>query len=427
MTNTQSDSGAPAVPVVAGKKIIVIGAGIAGLAFVVSLRKIWPESAVFPAITIYERDSKETSIGREGYSLSIRGDRLSGGMQALHKMGILESLLKVSITGPAPPEDGRGGFAMWDTQWKRIVGFRPQTASDSELPVSAMRIARDVLRKGLVDAVCENATIQWATPCTRIEQLKDGKLQVHLSHGGVDECDFLIAADGAHSKIRQTFRPDDVLSFAGPVCISGTSRFPAGEVPEPVDRDWGAVLGGNGIGLFVSPIDSKSALWSLSYLADMPRERIKLPLSEEDSSDLLQEALDLGRVFTEPFQKMVRATDPSTLMVFNAMDKQPFPHTDSTPSVIFIGDSNHAMSPFAGNGANMALLDGWELAEQLCRSATLTAALATYDKSSMPRSQSAIRISHWSISMAHATGLKLFTYKLVLKIMGFMLRLTGKV
>lgn len=122
---------------------------------------------------------------------------------------------------------------------------------------------------------------------------------------------------------------------------------------------------------------------------------------------------------------MVRATDPSTLSLSNAMDKQPFPHRDGAPSVIFIGDSNHAMSPFAGNGANMALLDGWELAEQLCTCTSLSSALAAYDKSSMTRSKSAIRMSHWSISMAHATGLKLFAYKLFLRFMAFSLYLKG--
>lgn len=125
---------------------------------------------------------------------------LSGGMQALQKMSILESILRVSITGTTPREDGRGGFGVWDTQWNRIFGFRPQAATSGELPVSGMRIARYALRQELVDAVCENATIRWATTCTSVEQVEDGKIRVHLNDGRVDECDILIAADGQAAK-----------------------------------------------------------------------------------------------------------------------------------------------------------------------------------------------------------------------------------
>ena len=111
-------------------------------------------------------------------------------------------------------------------------------------------------------------------------------------------------------------------------------------------------------------------------------------------------------------------------MVFNAMDKQPFPHTKANRKdmpVIFIGDSNHAMSPFAGNGANMALMDGLELAEHFCKATSLDSALAQYDSSSMTRSKSAIRISHWVISLAHARGWMLTFYIFLSKIISFLL------
>jgi 2-polyprenyl-6-methoxyphenol hydroxylase-like FAD-dependent oxidoreductase len=179
------------------------------------------------------------------------------------------------------------------------------------------------------------------------------------------------------------------------------------------------VLGGGGTGLFASPIDEYSAVWGVSYLAAEPQTTIKPPIPAEQANDLLHEALDRGKRFAEPFQSLVRATDLSTLMVFNAMDKQPFPHTDENRKqmpVVFVGDSNHAMSPFAGNGANMALMDGLELAEQICKSGSLEIALSGYDAASMGRSKSAIRISHWSIAMAHAQGWRLTFYMIFLKI-----------
>jgi 2-polyprenyl-6-methoxyphenol hydroxylase-like FAD-dependent oxidoreductase len=265
--------------------------------------------------------------------------------------------------------------------------------------------------------------------CTKFETISEEKrVKVHISNNQtgskqVDECDILIVADGAHSKVRAQLRPDDTLSFTGIVCISGVSRFAEGAVPKPMDKDWGGVLGGGGTGLFVSVVDSRSALWSLSYGTDQPRKRMRAPLTDDQVQSLLEEALERAKPFREPLQYLIKATDPTTLAVFNAMDKQPFGH-EGHSNIIFIGDSNHAMSPFASNGANMALRDAWELAQQLSKhspmspssSLDLAPALKEYDEMSMPRSARAIRTSHWSISMLHATGVKLWVYKLLLGI-----------
>jgi 2-polyprenyl-6-methoxyphenol hydroxylase-like FAD-dependent oxidoreductase len=102
-------------PAAAGKKITIVGGGIAGLGFTISLRKQWPEAFPFPEIVIYERDSsREASIGREGYSISIRGDPASGGMQALEKMGLLDTAVKVAVSEAGPSKSS--GFGFWDLQ-----------------------------------------------------------------------------------------------------------------------------------------------------------------------------------------------------------------------------------------------------------------------------------------------------------------------
>ncbi|EEP75794.1 predicted protein [Uncinocarpus reesii 1704] len=420
------DSGSASTSLLlSGKKIAVVGAGISGLAFVHSVHKQWPQGHEFPDITIYERDP-EDAIGREGYSISIRGDTLAGGMQALQKMDLLDRALNASLTGSVPPEE-RGCFGMWDPDWNRLleVGGPKPGADRVEL---GMRIARDALRRVLLDAVLENksAAVRWSTHCTKVDKL-DTSARLHFENGETEMCDLVVACDGANSKIRACLRPDDKLSFAGAVLIIGTARFPEGQVPKPADKDWGLVLGGkNGAGLFVSPIDSKSAVWSLSYTASEPREKLNPPMPKEQLDNLLEEVLDRGSTFTEPFPTLVRATDPTTLRLFNAMDKQPFQHTHcSDLPVVFIGDSNHAMSPFAGNGANMALLDGWDLAEQLCQPQSLEAAVGHYDKSSISRSQNAIAASHWAISMAHATGFKLFGYGIALKLASLLMWAKG--
>jgi 2-polyprenyl-6-methoxyphenol hydroxylase-like FAD-dependent oxidoreductase len=404
------------------KRIIIAGAGIAGLAFTRALDRYWPSGSPRPRITIYERDTQEVSVEREGYSLSIRSDGASGGMQALQKLGLLDSMLEMSITGL---QGQKGTFMLWDVNWKPILKFKSPSQPPDGLPAPHMRIARNVLRRLLVEGLPSYAEVHWSSACRGVQRLPDGRVQVELSDGQVDDCDILVIADGANSKLRAVLRPDDKLCFAGAVCLSGSAKFTDG-VPEPVDENWGLLLGGGGTSLFASPIDEDRAVWCLSYLSPERREIVKPPLLRGTVDELLKETLVRGKVFEQPFEQLVQATDPSTFMLFNAMDKQPFVHSDigSTP-IIFIGDSNHAMSPFAGNGANMALMDGVELAEEVCKGVSLKSAVEKYDARSMPRSKRAIRQSHWVINVAHAEGLRLAFWMVVLRIFNFLMRMKG--
>ena len=89
--------------------------------------------------------------------------------------------------------------------------------------------------------------------------------------------------------------------------------------------------------------------------------------------------------------------------------------------VVFIGDSNHAVSPFAGNGANMALMDGIDLATELCQAENLYAARASFDKRSMARSTRTVKSSHMVITIAHSSGWWLWFYKLFLHVLNLLM------
>jgi len=399
---------------IAGKKIIVAGAGIGGLAFATALHKqlasldpLLPR----PSIIIYEKDAWDAT-GREGYSMSIRSDGVSKGMQTLRKLGILDSTLAASITGI---QGGGGNFCLWDRNWNEIMRAIVQVKDG--LPQPHMRVARNVLKSQLLAAVPkEGVEIHWGTGCTGAVKLDDGRVGVQLSDGSIDECDLLIAADGSRSKIRSGLMPDSELTFAGAIQIIGNSRF-EGNIPKPADQDWGLYLDGSGSGLFVSPIDQKHAVWALSYRTQEPRDIPKQPLSQEQYDELIKEVMKRGETFKEPFPTLVKATEPSTFRILNAFDRQPFRHSQKNMNVVFIGDSNHAVSPFAGNGANLAMMDAWDLAEQLCKNDTLEDGLKAFDELMIPRAKSVIQFSHRTIGLAHATGWRLFLYTWVIKLM----------
>lgn len=134
-------------------------------------------------------------------------------------------------------------------------------------------------------------------------------------------------------------------------------------------------------------------------------------------------------MFREPFRTLLENSDPSTLMVFNAMDKEPFAHGEANgvpDGIVFIGDSNHAVSPFAGNGANMALRDGLDLAECLCAKGTFVQAVEAYDERSMPRASTSLKFSHRSIALVHSSGLIWVLWRLLLMAFGGILSASYK-
>ena len=453
----------------ANKHIVVAGAGISGLAFAISLHKLWPasspdntpaSSAAPPRITIYERDPCAVPKNRAGYSLSLRSDGPSAGIQTLQRMGLLDVMMErcIATMGDVKNEGekGSGGFCVWrvvdgevgkdgeagEKRWERVLKVAGKTPAGC--PISSMRIARAELRRTLVEAVeaLPNVSIIWDTTITTVHPASDGpdeKITVALADGTTDTADLLVAADGSASKVRAALRPDDTLDFAGPVCIYAIcpieSLHPSGS-----HQEFGSVISGHGRGLFLAPVDGGKMVWSLSRLVDSPPAPVKQPLSPEQRSQLFDEARQHGLgVYGARFERLLQATDPSTITRFNALDKPAFPHADGyvhnadlkplEGKVVFLGDANHAVSPFAGNGANLALMDGWALAESLVLSGSpsspsssasasssasssqegafqhfVNSAIKRYDGLAVARAQKVVKMSHFSIRVMHSQG-----------------------
>lgn len=402
----------------AGKHIIVAGAGIAGLAFARGLNQSWTsEYGPKPRITVYERDPRALPAERGNYSLGLRSDSASLGMQALQKLGLFDDVFGARTQGSELPPLIR------DANWNLISKMKVPSTPPDNLPSTHMRITRNTLRECLIRGVEHDTEMIWEVGCNSVATMKDGRVEVKLSNGETTECDLLIAADGASSKLRRCLRPDDGLNYAGAVMIGGNATFPPGKVPEQLQQGHGPLLGGDGHGLVIFHIDETTYVWFVTRRSPTPRTPVKGEQALKMKDEILAEALSEGKIFAEPFPSLIAHTDPSTLKIMNAQDKPPVAHSEDTfnPNIVFVGDANHAMSPFAGNGANMALRDGVSLAESLCQSSSITSAVDAFDKECTPRCKSSLKKSHIVIRMAHSTGWMLWLAIWLLRIINWFL------
>ncbi|KAI1050869.1 hypothetical protein LB507_009447 [Fusarium sp. FIESC RH6] len=387
-----------------GNTIVVAGAGIAGSAFVIALRKLWDPRLKEPTIILYDRDSPDVTAQREGYTLSLAGYDNSGGLVALKKLGLLENTLEKAVSGL----NNGGAFKIWGPAWNEYASFRHKPVEG--LPSASVRIARKDLRQVLHNNLRPTDSVQWNSRCISAHRLQDGKVSVQVAQGSGESevisqetCDLLVAADGAHSKLRTYLRPEDSLEFAGAILRGGISRFD-GPAPAPVNKDWGFMLSGTGVSCFFSPVDQNSLVWGVGHLEADQLPRLDLD-DEKMVQQVIERALELGKDFQEPFGNIVAHTDPKTVFALNAHDKKPFRHEelDIVPA-IFIGDSNHAVSPFAGFGANLALCDAWDLADQLCNGQSLGGSVIAYDEVAVPRAVAILQRSRERLISGHRSN-----------------------
>ena len=383
-----------------GKKCIVIGAGIAGLAFVLSLQKSLQDR--FPDVVIYEKLNSINDLSNEGYPLPIRSDKHGvGGYEVLDKLGIMKEVMQCDIAKSG------NGMHIWNKDWK--IRQRMDNSNANLL------VTRNNLWNCLKNAIQPGPIFHFGTPCSAVNHLDNGRILLKFENDTFDECDILVVADGSFSKIREMLRKEAGISFAGASGISGNSYF-SQSIPKPVDTEWGALLN-DGTVVFVARLSKRKVVWSLTYLNNQPRPASRNP-SDSQGEALLSEALQRGSLFAEPFATLVQTTAPSATEAFNLWERQPLEHSQSSP-IAFIGDANHAISQFGGNGGNLALCDAWDLAEQILARDCLSSALAAFDALVVPRAKQAYRRSRWTLALLHSKGWQAFAYHSIFKIISF--------
>lgn len=302
------------------ERIMVVGAGIAGLATAVALRRVGHDVTV-----IEQRTDTATGAG-----ISIWPNALA----ALDVLGLGE---QVRAAG------GRvsAGAVRWrDGRWLR----RPA----ADRIVRALGEPLVIIHRGTLTEILAGAlpagTVTHGVAATALEVSRTGA-RITVSDGTVATVDAVVGADGVDSLVARHLNGDLPRRYAGYTAWRGIASY-------ALDPDLAGETMGPGLEVGHVPMGPTHTYWFATQ---------RVPQGQMAAGG---EHAHLQRVFgdwPEPIPGLLASTDPAAVLRNDLYDRAPAA-TWARDRAVIVGDAAHPMRPHLGQGGCQGLEDAAILA-----------------------------------------------------------------
>jgi 2-polyprenyl-6-methoxyphenol hydroxylase-like FAD-dependent oxidoreductase len=350
--------------------IAIIGGGLGGLTLARVLHVNGIEAAVFDL-------EASPDVRTQGGMLDIHDD---SGQVALRAAGLYDEFRALIHSG---------GQATRIVDPRGAIRFDQDDDPDGGRPEVDRGQLRDLLLHSLpADTVC------WGRKATGVRAMGGGRHVVTFADGTTVTTDLLVGADGAWSRVRPLVSGAvpayTGISFAETDLLDASTRHPGSAVL--VGAGFFLSLGGRNGFLAHHETDGSIHVYTALTVGEDWADSIDVTSPEAAKKAVLAHFED----WDDSLRALVADADgPVTPRRIFAL---PADHRwERVPGVTLLGDAAHLMSPFAGEGANLAMLDAAELGQAI---ATVTSgdvgatpgfgaietALAGYERALFPRS-----------------------------------------
>ncbi|MFJ1969222.1 FAD-dependent oxidoreductase [Streptomyces sp. NPDC087903] len=340
--------------------IAIVGAGLGGL----TLARVLHVHGI-PA-TVYEADTSAKS-------------RTQGGQLDIHEDDGQRALADAGLTGEFRAIIHEGAEAL------RVLDQNGKLLHDEPDDGTARRpeVLRGDLRRILLDSLPDQ-TVQWGRKVTGVQPLGDGRHELTFADGASVTSSLLVGADGAWSKIRP------LLSDAKPE-YSGTMVMET--YLYDVDERHTATAQAVGAGAMYALTPGKGII-AHREAGNILHTYVELNRPAEWIADIdfTDAAASTARIAAEfdgwAPELTALITDGETAPVARMIHTLPDGHRwERVPGLTLLGDAAHLMPP-SGDGANLAMFDGAELAKAIAaHPGDIETALTAYEEALFSRSE----------------------------------------
>ncbi len=314
------------------QRAIIIGGGIAGPAIAVFLARAGIEPIVLEAHALDE------TVGG-GFQIAPNG------MRVLAELGIADDLTRAG----QPSRDFR-----FKNHHGKVIGFAPTGGVRPGVNVSRAPLHR-LMRAA---ALRHGIEIRYDKRLRDLS-VENGRVTVQLDDGTSESGDFVVGADGVHSRVRAWMHPDHAkprdtrMISLGAFCEPGF----APDVPVEEHASLTFIVGPkHQFGYSKLGADQWGWWCHLPFASDAERAEI-----------LTMPPADLAQRMRERYHGWCAPTD-ELIARSRAWVRTPIHDVPTLPSwhrgrVVLVGDAAHAMSPAGGQGASLALEDAMLLGQ----------------------------------------------------------------